>query len=148
MNRLFYENTVDSAYATVFFSEYDDLTGRLRYINCGHLPAVLLRRDGRVEWLESTGTVLGLFRNWDSPVAECDLLPGDILALYTDGVTESSDAAGEEFGAPRLVESLRRHREQAAQRIVEAVVSDVQRFSDEEQHDDITLVVARCQKGI
>lgn len=147
VNRLFYENTVDSAYATVFFSEYDDLTGRLRYINCGHLPGLLLRRDDRVEWLHSTGTVLGLFKDWDSPAAECDLLPGDVLALYTDGVTETSDAAGEEFGAQRLVESLRRHQQKTAQGVVESVVADVQAFSDEEQHDDITLVVAKCQKS-
>jgi serine phosphatase RsbU (regulator of sigma subunit) len=130
---------------TVFFAEYGDLSGRLRYINCGHLPGLLLRRDGTVEWLQSTGTVLGLFKDWDGPAAECDLLLGDILVLYTDGVTESSDAAGEEFGAHRLIESLGRHREQSAQSIVASMVADVQRFSGEEQHDDITLVVAKCQ---
>ena len=59
VNRLFFENTVDSAYATVFFAEYDDASRRLRYTNCGHLSALLLRRNGRVEWLHSTGTVLG-----------------------------------------------------------------------------------------
>jgi serine phosphatase RsbU (regulator of sigma subunit)/catechol 2,3-dioxygenase-like lactoylglutathione lyase family enzyme len=145
VNRLFYENTVDSAYATVFFAEYDDCTQRLRYANCGHLSGLLLRRDNNVEWLHSTATVLGLFKDWNGPTAECRLFPGDTLALYTDGATESFNPAGEEFGEQRLVECLMRHREQTAQSIVASIVADLQRFSSEEQHDDITLVVAKCR---
>jgi serine phosphatase RsbU (regulator of sigma subunit)/catechol 2,3-dioxygenase-like lactoylglutathione lyase family enzyme len=147
VNRLFYENTVDNAYATVFFAEYHDATQRLRYANCGHLAALLLRRDDTVEWLHSTGTVLGLFKDWASPTMECQLFPGDILALYTDGVTESFNQAQEEFGEQRLTEALRRHREQAAQPIVASIVADVQRFSAEEQHDDITLIIAKCRSN-
>jgi serine phosphatase RsbU (regulator of sigma subunit) len=145
VNRLFYENTADSAYATVFFAEYEDFTQRLRYTNCGHLSGLLLRRDNTVEWLHSTGTVLGLFKDWDSPTAECHLFPSDILALYTDGATESFNAEGEEFGEQRLVESLERYRQQTAHSIVASMVADLQRFSPEEQHDDITLVVAKCR---
>jgi serine phosphatase RsbU (regulator of sigma subunit)/catechol 2,3-dioxygenase-like lactoylglutathione lyase family enzyme len=144
VNRLFFENTVDSAYATVFFAEYDDTTRRLRYTNCGHLSALLLRRNGRAEWLHSTGTVLGLFQDWESPTVECQLCPGDTLALYTDGVTESFNEAGEEFGEQRLVEAVTRHREEAAQSVVASVIADVQNFSPQEQHDDITLIVAKC----
>jgi serine phosphatase RsbU (regulator of sigma subunit) len=147
VNRLFFENTVDSAYATVFFAEYDDAAQRLRYTNCGHLSALLLRRNGAVEWLHSTSTVLGLFRDWESPTVECQLLPGDTLALYTDGVTESFSDAGEEFGEQRLIEALERHREQNAESIVAAVIADVKRFSPQEQHDDITLIVAKCCDG-
>jgi serine phosphatase RsbU (regulator of sigma subunit)/predicted enzyme related to lactoylglutathione lyase len=146
VNRLFYENSVDSAYATVFFAEYDGMTRRLRYTNCGHLSGLLLRHDGSLERLCSTGTVLGLFKEWESPTAECELSPGDTLALYTDGVTESFNPDGEEFGEERLVEALKRHREQSARAIVASVVADVQRFSPEEQHDDITLIVARCRE--
>jgi serine phosphatase RsbU (regulator of sigma subunit) len=145
VNRLFFENTVDSAYATVFFAEYDDLAQRLRYTNCGHLSALLLRQDDAVEWLHSTGTVLGLFREWESPSVECQLAPGDTLALYTDGVTESFSDAGEEFGEQRLIETLQRHRAQAAESMVRSVIADVQRFSPQEQHDDITLIVAKCR---
>jgi serine phosphatase RsbU (regulator of sigma subunit)/catechol 2,3-dioxygenase-like lactoylglutathione lyase family enzyme len=145
VNGLFFENTVDSAYATVFFTEYDDASQRLRYTNCGHLSGLLLRQDDTVEWLHSTGTVLGLFKDWTSPAVECQLQPGDILVLYTDGVTESCNEAQEEFGEQRLAESLRRHREQTAHSIVAAIVADVQRFSPEEQHDDITLIVAKCK---
>jgi serine phosphatase RsbU (regulator of sigma subunit) len=87
---------------------------------------------------------LGLFQNWDSPTAECHLFPGDILALYTDGAAESCNAEGEEFGEQRLVESLKRHREETADSILAFMVADLQRFSSEEQHDDITLLVAKC----
>ena len=145
VNRLFFENTVDSAYATVFFAEYDDVAQRLRYTNCGHLSALLLRRDSAAEWLHSTGTVLGLFSEWESPSVECQLAPGDTLALYTDGVTESFSDAGEEFGEQRLVEAVIRHRDQPAESIVRSVIADVQRFSPQEQHDDITLIVAKCR---
>ena len=145
VNRLFYENTADSAYATVFFAEYDDLAQRLRYTNCGHLSALLLRRDGEVEWLHSTGTVLGLFKEWHSPTVECQLHSGDTLALYTDGVTESFNGAGEEFGEHRLIDSMQRHQEHEAHRIVSSVIGELQTFSPQEQHDDITLIVAKCR---
>ena len=103
VNQLFYESTDDHAYATLFFAEYDDATGRLRYASCGHLSALLLRRDGTLERLDSTATVLGLFKEWDCSLEERLLLPGDILAFYTDGVTESFNAVGDEFGEGRLV---------------------------------------------
>ena len=98
VNRLFYENTADSAYATFFFAEFDESAHRLQYANCGHLPALLLRHDGTLEKLHSTATVLGLFEHWDSPAAECQLHPGDTLALYTDGVTESCNVAEKNSG--------------------------------------------------
>jgi serine phosphatase RsbU (regulator of sigma subunit)/predicted enzyme related to lactoylglutathione lyase len=146
VNQLFYENSVESAYATVFFAEYDGVARRLRYTNCGHLCGLLLRRNGNLERLHSTGTVLGLFKQWESPTTECQLDSGDILALYTDGVTESFNAAGEEFGEERLADALKRHKEQPARCIVSSIVADVQRFSStEEQHDDITLIAARCK---
>jgi serine phosphatase RsbU (regulator of sigma subunit) len=143
VNRLFYENTADSAYATFFFAEFDESARRLRYANCGHLPALLLRHDGTLEKLHSTATVLGLFEHWDSPAAECQLHPGDTLALYTDGVTESCNVEGEEFGEQRLVEALHRRRELSAHRLLGSVVEEIQKFSPHEQHDDITLIVAR-----
>src|ERR1700733_5576548 len=144
VNRLFYENTVDSAYATFFFADYDERAQRLRYANCGHLPALLLRRDGVVERLHSTGTVLGLFKEWECPAAECPFYPGDALVLYTDGVTESFNAAEEEFGEQRLLEALQQHRELPAAGLLAFVVEEIQRFSPQEQHDDITLIIAKC----
>jgi serine phosphatase RsbU (regulator of sigma subunit) len=145
VNQLFYENTTDNTYATLFFAQYDDRTQRLRYINCGHLPALLLRRDRSVVRLESTCTVLGLFNEWDCQVRESSLSPGDMLAIYTDGVTEAFSPAEEEFGEDRLIEVLQKRRDLPARDLLAAVVEEVQRFSPAEQSDDVTLVIARCR---
>ena len=141
VNRLFYDNTADSAYATLFFGEYDDRARHLRYANCGHLSPLLLRGDGALERLDSTCTVLGLFPDWDCAISECRLEAGDTLLLYTDGVTESFNEQGEEFGEPRLIDSLERHRALASEALLAAILEDLRRFSAREQHDDITLMV-------
>jgi serine phosphatase RsbU (regulator of sigma subunit) len=145
VNRLFCENTPDGSFATLFFGDYDDSSGFLRYVNCGHLCALLLRRDGSCDRLESTSTVLGIFKTWECAVGESSLRRGDLLALYTDGVTESMDHNFEEFGEDRLIESLRSHRDHPPQSLLTSVVADVRAFTPHEQHDDITLIVAkRC----
>jgi serine phosphatase RsbU (regulator of sigma subunit) len=143
VNRLFYDNTGDSAYASLLFADYDDATRRLRYVNCGHLAGLLLRSDGALEQLDSTSTLLGLFREWDCSVREQELSPGDVLALYTDGITEASNDQGEEFGEPRLIEVMRQHQELPCQALLSAIVDEVQRFSPHEQHDDITAIIAK-----
>ena len=145
VNHLFQENTTDSAYATLFFAEYDETTQQLRYANCGHPSALLLRRDNTLERLDSTCPVLGLFREWDASVEQRQLLPGDTLVLYTDGVTESLNDAGEEFGEDRLIEALRRYHDLPPQALLSAVVDEARRFSSQEQQDDITLVVAKAR---
>ena len=145
VNQLFYENTTDSAYATLFFAEYDDKARRLRYANCGHYPPLLLRRDDSLERLDSTCTVLGLFTEWDCLTRESQLFPGDTLVLYTDGITDSFNEAGEEFGEQRLIEALRRHRELSPQVMLVAIVDEVRHFSPHEQQDDITPIVATCR---
>jgi len=144
VNQLFYENSADNDYATIFFAEYDDETRQLRYSNCGHPPAFLLRRDDTLERLESTSTVMGLFERWDCAIAECQLHPGDTLVLYTDGATESSNLAGEEFGEERLLEALKQNRELYSQELLAALMGELRQFSAYEQADDITLIVAKC----
>ena len=143
VNQLFCKNTSDGSFATLFFAEYDDHAGRLRYANCGHLSALLLRSDNTLERLESTATVLGVFREWDCTIGECRLRAGDTLALYTDGITESYDAEKEEFGEGRLIEALRRNCGLSPQCSMDAIVAEVQKFSPQEQHDDITLIIAK-----
>ena len=145
VNDLFYENTADTSYSTLFFAEYDDKSQRFRYANCGHLPALLFRSDGTLEELESTCTVLGLFKEWDCYMGERRLYPGDILVLYTDGVTESFNDAGEEFGEQRLIEAVERNRNLPAQELGESVVNEIQQYSPNGQYDDITMIVARCR---
>lgn len=145
VNRLFCENSVDSTFATLFFGEYNDKLRRLRYANCGHLPPFLLRCDGRVERLDATCTVLGLFKGWDCSTGERNLSPGDIVAFYTDGVTESFNDAGEEFGESRLVEALHKHCHLPPQNILASLVDQVRQFSPHEQRDDITMLIAKCK---
>ena len=144
VNRLFFENSTEAAYATLFFAEYDDRSRRLRYANCGHLPALVVRSDGSCERLDPTATVVGIFADWECSVEECQLAEGDMLTLYTDGITESFNDAGEDFGERRLIEALRQSRELAPQAMLASIVDQVRRFSGREQHDDITLVIARC----
>jgi len=147
VNRLFYENTADNAFATLFYSEFNDRTCRLRYANCGHLPGLVLRRDGCVERLDSTAPVLGLFTDWECPTAELQLSSGDLFAIYTDGITEAFNQQEEEFGEERLIDTLRRCRDRSTKEVIAAVFDEVTRFSPHEQRDDVTLIVARCRQA-
>jgi serine phosphatase RsbU (regulator of sigma subunit)/catechol 2,3-dioxygenase-like lactoylglutathione lyase family enzyme len=143
VNQLFCENTPDGSFATLFFGEYDDNACRLRYANCGHLPALLLHSDNSVERLEATATVLGIFKDWDCEIGEHQLCYGDTLALYTDGITESYNSEDEQFGEQRLIEALQQHRGGSCESALACIVEEVRRFSPHEQHDDITLILAQ-----
>ncbi len=143
VNRLLFDNTVPSAYATLFFADYDGASGRLTYANCGHVPGLILRAGGNVECLQPNNTVLGLFEHWNCSLSSVELQPGDLLALCTDGITESADDRGEEFGEEGMVATLRRHGSLGAQQIVLAAIQDVLEYSRGRQFDDLTLIVAR-----
>lgn len=142
VNRLFFENSTDSAFATLFFAEYDDRSGRIRFANCGHLAALLHRADGTLEWLDSTCTVLGIFDDWGGSMAETWLRPGDTLVMYTDGVTEACNEAGELFGTDRLAQIVRRHPNLSSQDLLNTVVHEVRLFCPNPQ-DDTTLLIAK-----
>ena len=144
VNHLFCENTGDSSFATLFFAEFDDASRLLRYANCGHLPPLLLHADDSVDRLPATATVMGAFKDWDTTLDECQLQPGDTLALFTDGITESFNSFDEEFGEHRLIEVLRRNRHLDSQSLLSTIVNEVRHHSPHEQHDDITLIIARC----
>ncbi|HEV2728813.1 MAG TPA: SpoIIE family protein phosphatase, partial [Terriglobales bacterium] len=107
VNRQLHAHTESARYATLFFGCYSDCTQTLRYVNCGHNPPVLLRHQGAVERLSATALVLGLFRDWECSVAEVHLEPGDIVSMYTDGITETVGTNEEEFGEARLLNVLR-----------------------------------------
>jgi phosphoserine phosphatase RsbU/P len=143
VNRVFYENTPEAGYATLFFAEYQDTTGRLRYVNCGHLPPLLFRRDGTLERLDSSSTILGMFSDWECSSAETELAPGDTLLLFTDGITEAMSMEGREFGEQGLIELVRAECHLSVERLLERILEKVSIFSSREQEDDITLVVAR-----
>src|SRR5215469_635101 len=144
VNQLLYENTDEGNYATLFFAEYDDDKRKLRYSNCGHPPALLVRGDHSLERLQATCTVMGLFEKWDCTMEESELAPGDAVLLYTDGVTEALSGEGEEFGEERLLEAARQHGQLSLPELLVAVTDQARRFSPHEQADDITLIAAKC----
>jgi len=144
VNRLFYENTPDESYATMFFAVYDDSCRRLRYANCGHIAPLILRSEGSIQRLTSTTTVLGLFLKWRSPVEEETLHPADLLVICTDGVTEASNPQGEEYGEIRLAEVVRQNSGLPVNELLAVIQASVREFSGSTQADDITLIVARC----
>jgi sigma-B regulation protein RsbU (phosphoserine phosphatase) len=144
VNQLFYENTPDDRYATLFFAVYDDHSRELEYSNCGHNPPLLFRANGSIERLQATSTVIGLFSKWECDTRHITLTPGDLLVVYTDGVTEAMDAAGIEFGEARLIETVCRRRQLPPTQLIGAIQQAVQNFSAGEQFDDLTLVIARA----
>jgi Stage II sporulation protein E (SpoIIE) len=143
-NRHFYEHTDGNRYATVFFGCYNDATRKLSYVNCGHNAPLLLREATSVERLEATATVLGLFPDWVCSVAEVQLAPGDVLGIYSDGITEATNEREEEFGEARLLEILRSSRHLRASEIVRNAELLVKQFSRREQADDLTLLVTKA----
>jgi len=145
VNRLFFESTEPNNYATLFIGVYEDETRRLRYVNCGHNPPVIVRQKD-VERLCATATVLGLFDEWQCNIAETELAPNDILAICTDGVLEAANPAGEEFGEEGLVKALRAHYCQSAHVLLDSVIAAVQEFAPGDQADDITLLVAKAKQ--
>ena len=145
VNRLFCDSTPPSHFATLFFGDYEDSTRRLRYASCGHCPPILLRRNGTVERLPSTATVLGLFDDWECLLADAQLASGDTLVLFSDGVTEARSDEDKEFGEARLIETLLAQRHLPIPELLEGIMTTVQRFSGREHEDDLTLVVARAK---
>jgi hypothetical protein len=145
VNRHLYEHTEANRYATVFFGRYNDDARRLVYVNCGHTPPLLLRQCGTVERLEATATVVGLFGNWDCSVREIQMQAGDVLSIFSDGVTEATASNGEEFGESRILSVLQQTRELETEKIVHKIEQAVEEFrSGEYPQDDLTMVVARA----
>jgi sigma-B regulation protein RsbU (phosphoserine phosphatase) len=139
VNKLFFESTPPEHYATLFFGNYDDRNRRLRYVNCGHLPPILLRADGTVERLPGTATVLGVFSNWSSEECTVDLAPDDTLVLFSDGVTEAGVETEAEFGEDGLLGVIRANAGANAETLVNAIITAVAG----EKEDDVTVVAIR-----
>jgi len=143
VNRHLHQHTETQHYVTAFFAVYDDRTRALRYVNCGHCAPLLLRRTAALERLDPTATVLGLFPDWEGSIAEVCIEPGDLLAMYTDGITEARHTRGEEFGEGRLLSALRLNRHLDPASLVHKLEQMAQDFRSAERHDDLTLIVAR-----
>jgi sigma-B regulation protein RsbU (phosphoserine phosphatase) len=139
----FYTSTSSDRFATLFFGSYNDRTRRMRYVNCGHCAPLLLRAGGELTRLEPTATMLGAFEEWSCTEEEVSLDPGDVLLLYSDGVTEAANSAGDDFGEDRLVRTLRETTAQAADDVTREIINAVSTFGESSPGDDITLVAIR-----
>jgi sigma-B regulation protein RsbU (phosphoserine phosphatase) len=142
VNHRFWDSTAGNHFATLFFGHYEDASRRLRYANCGHAPPILLRADGSLERLGVTAGAVGLFEQWTCTVRDVTLGPGDLLAIFSDGVTEAASERGDEFGEERLAAMLREWRARPLADILRRLLDEVRAFGAE-QHDDLTLVLAR-----
>ena len=143
MNEMVRDFTGGSIYLTLFLALLDSESKRMHYINAGHNPPVLVRANGKVEMLEEGGTVLGLLPHVRYSRAQVNLHKGDVLVLYTDGVAEATNSAGDMFGLEALARSVEAARPDATpESVLARIVADVQEFSEgTPQGDDQTLVV-------
>jgi sigma-B regulation protein RsbU (phosphoserine phosphatase) len=142
VNRLLCRNMASGRFVTFCYVRIDVAAQKLTYANAGHNPPLLVRSSGRVDALSPTGTVLGVFADSSYEQGDFPIGPGDRLVLYTDGITEGRDAAGEEFAEDRLSESALRHRASNADDMLAAMLRDVEAFNAGVYEDDATLIVA------
>ena len=144
-NHLLAAYSIDNMFVTVFYAIYNVKTGFISYSNAGHNPPLLLRQDGSVSELPvMENTIVGVIDNIEYQKDTLQLEQGDTLFMFTDGVTEATDAAYNEFGVERLGDILSQHSHSNCQQIVEAVKKGVKDFVGEtEQSDDITMLVVK-----
>ncbi len=144
-SELLFAATSPEKYVTAALAELDAVTGALRFVGAGHLDNVILRADGAVVPLTSTGPPLGLLPR-GLPYGETSemLRPGDALVLYSDGVTDAQAAGDEEFGEARLHDTLRAVAGQPTEAIIDRVFETIETFvADTPQFDDMTMLVVR-----
>jgi serine phosphatase RsbU (regulator of sigma subunit) len=137
----------DGRFVTVLLGELDPRSGQLKYINCGHNPALLVRRDGgEPVWLYASCTPVGMSPELDCALEEITLAPGDIMVWYTDGLTDASNREAKEFGTKRLLESVRVHADGSAREICDHLWREVAAFTQRYSlDDDLTLMVIKMK---
>jgi sigma-B regulation protein RsbU (phosphoserine phosphatase) len=145
LNHQLYESTPPEKYATLFLGIYDGRSHHLTYSNGGHLPPILIGKEGGVRRLEAGGTVVGLFDSMCYDEGSVEMHTGEIFLAYSDGVTEPENEFGE-FGEQRLIDLVRDNRDLPLAQISQIVTMAVDDWiGDNEQPDDVTLVLARAR---
>ncbi len=147
VNSLLFKSTTPEKFVTLFYGELDPRQRTLSYCNAGHNYPLLVHTTGRVERLERGGTILGAFPEVKYEVGRTQLSWGDLLILYTDGVTEALNQGEEEYGEERLLTSVILHRGLSPQKIKEKILSAVKGFSDPAPpYDDLTIMVLKISE--
>jgi phosphoserine phosphatase RsbU/P len=147
LNFQMYSYTSANKFASFFFAVYDDVRQTLTYCNAGHNPPLHFSSEG-FQRLRTGGTVVGIFADSEYEQETIRLQPGDLLVAYTDGITESVNEQGEEFGENRLIELIRKYRNLDADKLKGVIVEQVRSWTAaEEREDDMTLVVAKMSES-
>jgi len=151
IDELFYEVCPDSSYATMFVARYDPARRFLYYVNAGHEPPVVLRKTAsgyRPVTLEPTSPVIGMLRKSRFYENVVSLAPGDLLVAYTDGLCETANARGEDWGFRRLMATIQACSYRKARDIVDRVLEAAQAFAGGcPQQDDMTLWLGRVEES-
>jgi len=142
VNKLFHESTPAEYFATMFYAEYRDQGRELRYINCGHPAALIVRAGGGIERLEATALPIGIFGGLKCEEKTVLLGVGDVLLAVSDGVLEAGVDRGEEFGEDRLIAAVRAAAGDV-DGVLDGVLEGVLRFSPGAQSDDVTVVAVK-----
>jgi sigma-B regulation protein RsbU (phosphoserine phosphatase) len=143
-NRLTVANIPSNRFITFFMCMVDGNTGDLVFANAGHNPPLLMRSDGRVEWLESGGCPLGILAMMKYEETRNRLDPGDVLVIFSDGVTDAMNPEGDEFSEVRLATVVSEHRAESSGSILDAVNRAIAQWAaGTPLPDDLTLLVAR-----
>jgi len=143
-NSIFIEDSGSVSFVTLFFGVLDAQSCILRYVNAGHNPPVLYRAERNLSTLEPTGPVIGLLDDPDYSEGSVTLSPGDVLVIYSDGVTEAMDPDGKLFTEERLYEVIQQHHLSSAEGLMQAIVLAVRTFAGTApQSDDLTLIVVK-----
>jgi sigma-B regulation protein RsbU (phosphoserine phosphatase) len=141
LNSIVHRNTDSDRFITFFYAQLEGPNGRLTYVNAGHNAPFVVRADGSHERLQEGGAVLGVFASCNYEMGSAQLFPGDRVILFTDGVTEACNLAGEEFGEARLLRLLENHRTLSADELQAKILAVVAEFSGGRWQDDATLLV-------
>jgi serine phosphatase RsbU (regulator of sigma subunit)/pSer/pThr/pTyr-binding forkhead associated (FHA) protein len=144
INRTVCQNVPENRYITFFMARLEPATGRLQYVNAGQNPPLLIHASGDVETLEEGGMVLGMFEPVAYVTGAAEMRPGDILAAYSDGVTETFSPDGEEFGEQRLREVIVRNGHSSARALQDEILRELDAWSHGARTtDDRTLMVLK-----
>jgi sigma-B regulation protein RsbU (phosphoserine phosphatase) len=143
-NTLLYHSTDVDRFATCFYGILDAEEHCLCYANAGHEHPLLFRGGGDRESLDKGGIVLGILEEASYSEADIPVGPGDVLVIYSDGITDAADGGEEEFGLERLQAIIDRNRHVSAQELVRCIIGEVEKYAgDTPQTDDMTLVVIK-----
>jgi phosphoserine phosphatase RsbU/P len=146
-NGLFHEASLEHFYSTLFYATFDPASRILRYVNAGHFPPLVVRREpSKIEWLERGGWPLGILPNRAYEVGSITFNPGDVMVAYTDGILEARHASGELWGFERLAQTVMASEDRTAIELNAEILEAVDAFASEsKQRDDMALIVLRAR---